>query len=137
MIRTLRTFALIFALTSACLMASCITKRVIHPTMFPALDFAWVQVREDVLRGIEDGRATEELHAFEAAQLSSNVTHLGAALAARDLPAMRQAPWETLRPWGKRGIEAQLEAGEIGPGVALSLHEQLYNFSETWRRITE
>lgn len=116
-------------LTVSLFFSSCIGSRAKAATLFPAAELAWPAVQEDFLRGVADGVEDGELVESAAAQLRSNGDSLGAALTARDVTALRGVPWPSMAPWAQRGVEDKLQDGEIGPGVRLSLLEQLANFS--------
>lgn len=79
---------------------------------YPALDLAWPGVRVDAERG---GAAQAALDEFAT------------ALQARDTPAV-VAGWPGIHQAAKQGIQAQLDAGDIGPGVADSLAERVIRF---------
>lgn len=118
---------ILFALTL--LVASCAGPRSKAITLFPAAVTAWTAVAEDYDRGVDDGIADGDLSLPDATELRGFAEKLTTALNARDVTGVRAVPWITMRPWAVRGIDDQLEDGEIGPGAAASLHEQLVNFT--------
>lgn len=113
------------------LVASCAGPHSKAITLFPAADTAWPAVEEDFNRGVEDGVSDGDISPVEAAELRSHAAKLEVALDARDVYGVRDVPWTSMQPWASRGIDDQLEDGEIGPGVASSLREQLVNFTTT------
>ncbi len=126
-----RIAALAVALLTVSLFASCIGSRSKSATLFPAAELSWPAVQEDYLRGVADGVEDGELVEPAAASLRSSGDKLGAALTARDVSTLRTISWPSMAPWAQRGIEDKLQDGEIGPGVRLSLLEQVANFTTT------
>ncbi len=94
----------------------------------PAL-FAWPAVEVDVLRGIDWMVEQKDLSHAEGTAEHAMVDALGVALLAEDRNAIAAAPWFDMEGYAHTGIEDKLNAGEIGPGVAASLREQIDNFT--------
>jgi hypothetical protein len=95
----------------------------------PAIAMAWPAVMEDLDRGIADGEEDGDLMPTGAAGLRGQRDALTAAIDAKDKAAVAAVPFKAaLYPWCERGIQARLDAGEIGPGVQASLTEQLVQF---------
>lgn len=130
-----RITALAVALLVALFVSSCIGPRVKNSALFPAAAIAWPAVQEDYLRGIADGIDDGDLIEPAAQALRSSGDKLGQALTAKDVTAVRSISWATMAPWAQRGIDDKLQDGEIGPGVKISLVEQLTNFTETITKI--
>lgn len=110
---------------------SCLGPRSKTLALFPAAELAWPAVSEDLHRGVEDGVADGDLVEGVAEKLLNEGDELAKALHAKDIEGVRAVPWTSLQPWVTRGIEDKLSDGEIGPGVAVSLREQLSNFTTT------
>lgn len=114
---------------------SCVTSHTDPHALFPPLELAWPAVQEDVHIGISDAVTDGELTEVAAVMLRTEGAKLGDAIHAKSVYGVRAVPWSTLVPYGERGIDAKLEAGEVGPGVADSLREQLVNFTEAVDRL--
>jgi hypothetical protein len=123
--------ALAMAIALSFVPSSCTANRTKPAVLFPPAQLTWPAVQEDLQRGIADGVEKGDLPSEASNTLLAECQQLGAALNARDLEAVRQAPWSLLEPWADRGIADKLADGEIGPGVAVSLREQLGNFTNT------
>jgi len=116
---------------------SCTAGRVKPQVLFPPAQLTWPAIEEDLHRGIDDGVDDGDLTTESSDALRAEGTRLGFALTGRDLEGVRTIPWNALEPWAERGIDDKLSDGEIGPGVATSLREQLSNFTETIERLQE
>lgn len=66
---------------------------------------------------------------------SPEVEAMTVALKSRDIDKVLLANWDLLRSLALAGIQARLDAGEIGPGVAESLQEGVRLFDESFRRL--
>lgn len=126
----------LFLALSLVALVACIGPRAKGPALFPPAALAWPAVESDYQRGVADGVADGDLAALAAEDLLHKGEALGAALEVRSVEQLRLVPWATtMSPWATRGIADKLEDGEIGPGVADSLREQLVNFTETINRL--
>lgn len=98
---------LIFALSSCCL-----AQKAANKTLLPAIDAAWVDVERDVAAVDEDLAQTYDaaLQARDVVPMNALLPNVGVALEAR--------------------VTAQLEAKEVGEGVAQSIRERNSNFKE-------
>lgn len=103
--------------------------------IFEPAQLAWSDIRDDLDRGFADGENEGTLDADAAAGLRAARDNLEAAIRDKDRDALRMVPWHTLKPWAERGIDAQLSAEIVGPGVAESFHEHLRNFDLTMQRL--
>tara|TARA_R110000822_G_scaffold120633_3_gene254145 strand:- start:7463 stop:7882 length:420 start_codon:yes stop_codon:yes gene_type:complete len=97
--------------------------------LFEPAQVTWSAVENDLLRGIEDGVSEGDLMPAAADNLRASADGMELALREKDRDALRLSPWSELEPWADRGIDDKLADGEIGPGVASSLREQLANFT--------
>lgn len=104
--------------------------------LFEPAELAWPQVAEDVVRGIDAVFADGELTPEQAGDITAKIVAMAAALAAHDRHATREVAWTQLRFWADRGVDAMLEAGEIGPGVAGKHTQHLDEFGRLYLRLT-
>lgn len=125
---------LVFALLP---LASCIGAKVDQHTLFPAAHLAWPAVENDLHRGLADAQEDGDLAPSEAGALHEDGERLELALLTRDRAALRTVVWVPLQAFADRGIQDKLADGEIGPGVANSLREQLVNFTAAINRLQE
>lgn len=130
-----RLFAFVQLCALSFALVCCVSSKTRAVSLFPSAELAWPAVEEDVARGIADGADDGDLSPEAVLMLTSQSDKLGGALKARDSGALREVSWTTLEFWANRGIGDKLDDGEIGPGVAQSLHEQLFNFSTTITRL--
>lgn len=110
---------------------SCVGPRYKPSALFPGAELSWPAVEEDIDRGIADAQEDGELTQTAADNWRFEANKLELGLKSRNLEMVRLAPWDGLEPLANRGIDDKLSDAEIGPGVAVSLREQLRNFSET------
>lgn len=124
-------------LLSLCLVSalSCVAPRVDPLALFGAAEATWPAVEQDYERGIQDAIDDLELSAQSSVVLHQDADRLETALAEKDRGILLAVPWDAMAPWASRGIEDKLEDGDIGPGVAVSLREQLVNFTATIHRL--
>jgi hypothetical protein len=133
----MKTIALIFAAVTlavvACTVAlsSCIAPKYKPSVLFPAAALTWPAVEEDFDRGIADGISDGVLTQQAAVAFKAEADKLENGLNTKNLPEVQLVAWGNLKPWADRGIDDKLADGEVGPGVAASLREQLTNFTET------
>lgn len=125
--------AAIAILAIGALLPSCIGSRTKPLALFPPAQLTWPAVEEDLARGIADGVEDGDLTQDGANEMNTHTLAFGAALDAHDLEGVRRVPWSAMAPWAERGIADKIDDGEISPGVAASLREQLSNFGETIR----
>ena len=119
----------------ALLTSSCIGSKVDTLALFEPAALAWPAVSIDYLHGVDNAEAVGDLSAEAAASLRIAGEELGRAIEEKDRTAIALAPWAAMQPMVARGIAVQLADGEIGPGVAASLTEQLDKFTDTITRI--
>lgn len=117
-----------FAFLIPILLCACIGPAADDFALFGPAANAWPAVEEDYLRGIDDGVADADLSSDAADVLRLRGDELGDALAEKDRHAVRVVPWTSMEPWAERGIADKVDDGEVGPGVAVSLLEQLRLF---------
>lgn len=128
--------ALAVALPLTLLLSSCPSlQSKVDVAVFAPAEKAWEAVALDYEIGIVDGLADEDITEEEAQALRDNGGRLRVALAMRDTISVSLVPWENMLPWVERGISAQIEATEIGEGVAVSLRLQLSKFAESIERL--
>lgn len=114
----------------AVLLASCIGTRARNDALLPAVRMAWPEVRVDFDRGVADGLADGDLTEMGAITLRSEADRLDLALTSGDRVMLINTLYDSeVRPWASRGIQAALDAGDIGPNGAMLLTERLANFS--------
>lgn len=114
----------------AVLLASCIGTRARNDALMPAVRMAWPEVRVDFDRGVADGLADGDLTEMAAISLRSEADMLTDALEAGDRFKLYNVLYTTeIQPWASRGIQAALDAGDLGPNGAMLLTERLSNFS--------
>lgn len=129
--KPLRAIVATIAILFACMLApACIGSRTKPLALFPPVQLTWPAVEEDVLRGIADGVEDGDLAQDGANEMNTHTLAFGVAINASDLEGVRRVPWSAMRPWAERGIVDKIDDGEISPGVAASLREQLSNFTE-------
>lgn len=116
-------------------LTSCFSPRVDPIALWGPADMAWPAVERDYERGIQDGVEDHELSAASAGVLLQDGATLGKVIDTKDREALMAVPWDAMSHWANRGIQDKLEDGEVGPGVAASLREQLVNFTETIHRL--
>ena len=129
-------FALI-ALVACLTLQSCpsLEARVDSLALFGPAQLAWSEVESDLVAGYSDGETTGDLTLEDAEALRENTAELEDAIAAKDRDALRLVPWPTMYPWALRGIDAQIAAGQIGPGVAESFRVHDAKFDEIMKRL--
>lgn len=94
--------------------------------LLPTMQVVWPNVRVTAERGVEalppEGR-TEALATLDL---------FGAALTAGTEEGIAHVhpSWIQISAWADNGIDARVEAKEIGPGVALSLKERVRQFND-------
>ncbi len=131
MIRTaLGALALVF-------FSSCAAERVEGIALFEPAQLTWPAVENDLHRGLEDAAEDGDLTEAAADSLRSEGAKLERALAEQSREGVRKVAWLSMEPFADRGIDDKLGDGEIGPGVAQSLREQLRNFTATITRLQE
>ena len=121
----------LFALLAVC---ACAGTRARDDVLEPAMRGAWSGISEEVERGAVDARTTGAIDDAGLSRARTQARAIGTALGdtaiARPQVQVALAPWKLqLRPLADRGINAQVAAGEIGPGVAGSKRERLSQFS--------
>ena len=112
------------------LFASCAGPRAQRQALAPAVVAAWngaSGVEADVEAGIADAEAAGALSSSEATSLRALASELDRALGSKDMAAIRAFDWHRLEPYARRGVQAQVASGAIGPGVAVSLLERIDN----------
>lgn len=114
---------------SAFAFQSCLGPKVDSFALFKPVQITWPAVEDDLHRGIDDGVEDGELTVTAADSLRAHGDSMEAALQDKNRDALRLVPWGTLEPWADRGIADKEADGDIGSGVAVSLREQLANFT--------
>lgn len=115
-----------------CVVVACTTPRVRDETLLPAVQSAWVGVRADVVRGIEDSQLEPTLEMTLLDDVATLDRLIGQGLVAAADPAL----WAVLGPYGYAGIRDRVEDLEVSPLVAPSLEERMRLFGEAlsaWR----
>ncbi len=120
---------MILAIMSIFAFQSCLAPRV-DAALFEPARITWPGVKEDLHRGVFNGVGANEIASSAANLLLMRGDEMEAALDDGDRITLRLVQWSSLVPWVSKGIDAKLEAEEIGPGVAASLREQLVNFNQ-------
>lgn len=95
--------------------------------LMPAMSRAYTTVIE---KHVDRGIAEAELDATAAQSLQDLQAGLIAALDSGDRHEVDGSAWATLRPFALAGIDARVQAGEIGPGVADSIRETVTQFDQ-------
>ena len=128
-------FSVLALAVCAFIPVACVASRIEDPALFAPAQLAWPAVRSDYDRGV--AAAADANDSVLLSSLKKNSDDMTAALDSSDVDALRLVPWSTMHPWCSTGIAAKLSDGEIGPGVADSLIEQLTNFTITITRLQE
>ncbi len=126
---------LALALCAGMFLDSCIAPRVERIALFEPAQLAWPDVKSDLEAGYADGMSEGALVFSAATALRAESVKLEDALRTKSRDDLRLVPWPTMKPWAERGIAAQLNAGEIGPGVAQTFTEHLSNFNDIMNRL--
>lgn len=112
------------------LLPACTGTAARDEVLMPAMARAWTGVRADVESG------THLLGEAERAQVLDTVGAVTAALDAGDRGALLPLSWSRLHLVAVRGINQRVTDGEVGVGVAASLHERLAQFGRSWALAT-
>lgn len=131
-------FILAVAVLFACLpLQSCpsIGTKVDALALFEPAQLAWPEVKSDIEAGYVAGEASGELRAGAAVTMRAESERLETALKEKDRAGIRVVPWPAMYLWAVRGIDAQLDRGEIGPGVADTFREHDANFDLIMQRL--
>lgn len=110
------------------LATSCAGTKTRDEVVLPITMGVWSDVKADLQRGLEDGLEDGDLGETEHLSLVQTMQSLEMALASKNRLDIATIPWSVLDPWALRGIQDRLDDGEIGPGVAQSLVEQVNLF---------
>lgn len=103
------------------LLTSCLATKVENATMIPAMQSAWTGIRADIMKS--------------EAPPTDVIALMDAAIRDGDRVALSFIDWTILKAAAVEGIKARVAAGEIGPGVALSLHERLIRFTISYEHL--
>lgn len=114
-------------------LSACATDAARQNVLLPATRLAWDGISPDIDRGLTAAVAGGTLTQAQADSFLAQKSTFIDALHSEEPPAL-QILWLPLKPWAEAGIEARMEAGEIGPRVALSLQERVTNFDDALRR---
>ena len=110
---------------------SCLGSKVDDLALFEPAQLAWPEIEKDYFRGLEDGVSEGDIVLVSADAMRAEAPRMRDALMAKSRDQLRLVPWPTMKPWAQRGIDDALADGDVGPGVADSLREQLQNFDVT------
>lgn len=114
------------------LLAACAGNRARDEALNPIAKTVWPQVRADFDRGVADGLADGDLKQAAADDLLSLRDDLTSALDIGDRAGLMGIPWESkMAQWAVRGIQADIEAGTVGPNTATILLQRITNFTNT------
>lgn len=127
--------ALAFALALTLTLDSCLTPKVDQLALFEPAQLAWSSVAQDVEFGLVDGLEHGDLEPTGADSLRVWLIDVGLAIKTKNRDDLRMSSWPLLKPWATRGIQAQADAGSIGPGVADSFREHLSNFDQIMTKL--
>lgn len=104
-------------LTALILLTACAGLEARKNVLIPTMELMWPSIVASI------GSSSPEVEAMTV------------ALKSRDIDKVLLANWDLLRSLALAGIQARLDAGEIGPGVAESLQEGVRLFDESFRRL--
>lgn len=133
----MKQFALI-AFVLVAIVSSCATPRAKEHALAPAVVAAWdgeFGIEADVELGIFDAETSGDITSLEAMNLRANASELDRALASKDMQALTIFNWNELEPYARRGVQALVSQGELGPGGAVSLFERIDNFTEAFTKL--
>jgi L-serine deaminase len=94
--------------------------------LIPAMQMAWQHMQPEIEAGIQ----LQPEAAREALRASRDA--MSDALESGDRFQVGAQDWAQLSTLAIAGVNAQMTAGEIGPGVAASLLERIANFNEAY-----
>lgn len=119
--RSVAALLAVLALCSACASAGGAAR---EQALVPALAQAWPAVRDNLARGaVEQG-----------VDASGAIAQWESAFAVSDQDALvmlRDQTWADVRALAVLGVDARMQAGEIGPGVAASFLERINRFGSS------
>ena len=122
---------LALGLVAVVLLTSCAGIAAREHVLVPAMKMAWVGISSDIDVGIS-GLTVDAASAVRVQQ-----QWMAAALATSDIPRILMVDWVRLRSVAAFGILRRLKRGEIGPGVAGSLHERLRMFTRALLKLEQ
>lgn len=116
------------------LLTSCAGDRTRQEALLPAMQMAWPQVQYDYEYGVLDGLEADEINDTEWEMWVARGESLSVALGLgvtldESVPSIETTPWDTMEPWAVRGIQAQLNDGELGANGAMIIVQRLHNFT--------
>lgn len=109
------------------LIAACAGVKARETVLMPAMAQAWStplmkQVEAAAVAGLPEG--------VDPAAVREKAAAMQIALDSGDRYAVNSGDWAMLRSAALAGIQARVKAGEIGPGVGLSLVETVRQFDQ-------
>jgi hypothetical protein len=94
--------------------------------LMPLARGVWPRIQADIERGLEDSDLSPE----DRAVTSILITDLTDILERGDRSALMAFPWMTLEPWAVAGVQARVDAGELGENGASLHYQRIVNFRE-------
>lgn len=131
----MKNLMIVAALAAVCL-TSCLTSKAREKVLLPAAKSAWSSISTDIAHGVAVGIDEDEITQAEGDLILLQSSQLGTALKNNNVMAMRTAPWPELRQWAIRGYTADIEAGALSQGAAMSLMERLSQFEQALAELT-
>jgi hypothetical protein len=122
---------LALGLAAALLLAGCAGLKAREHVLLPAMKMAWAGITNDVDAGLT------ELTVDEAARVRAEQSRMTLFLDASDVDGILMVDWRLLRETAEKGILKRLRLGEVGPGVAKSLHERLVMFTRALLKLEQ
>ena len=119
------------AFSALFLSTACAGLKAREHVLVPAMKMAWVGISSDIDVGLS-------LLTVDAATfVRVKQKRMAAALDAGDIPGVLMVDWSILRSTAEIGITLRLKRGEIGPGVAGSLHERIAVFTRALSKLEQ
>lgn len=101
-------------------MDSCLASKAKSGPLNGSLQNAWSSVKAEVQRGAE----------IQKLDPAKDITLMETALSDPSELNYTAVPWSELSSWAKDGVQAALDAKEIGPGGAMELRERIDNMTD-------
>jgi len=97
--------------------------------LLPPLRNAWPKVEADIVRGVQDAVADDDLAPSAADDLLWSADRLESSLDFLDQArAIAPVEWPRLHPFAKRGVDDRVDDGELDLGPAGSFLERIKQF---------